>query len=174
MRTRSFFQEWLLPLAVAILLALSIRTFVAEARYINSESMIPTLEVNDRVFVDKIFYKKSGLQRQDVIIFAPPEKAFTRDDYIKRIVGLPGDEVEIKEGYLWVNGEIWEELYVAEMVNDNFGPVIVPEGQIFVLGDNRNNSSDSRSWGFVPEANIKGKALIRFYPFHRFGTLFNE
>lgn len=171
MKSRNIFRDWILPLAIAVLLALTIRTFVAEARYINSESMLPTLEVNDRVFVDKIFYKKEGLKRQDVVIFAPPPEALTRDDYIKRVVGLPGDEVWIHDGYLYVNGELSEEIYIKEEAKEEFGPITVPEMQIFVLGDNRNNSSDSRSWGFVPMENIKGKAILRFYPFARVGVL---
>lgn len=171
MKSKNVFRDWILPLGIAVLLALSIRTFVAEARYINSESMLPTLEVNDRVFVDKIFYKKEGLKRQDVIIFAPPPEALTRDDYIKRIVGLSGDEIWIHDGHLYINGELSEEVYVKEAITGEFGPVTVPEAQLFVLGDNRNNSSDSRSWGFVPVENIKGKAILRFYPFGRIGAL---
>lgn len=171
MRSKSFVRDWLVPLAVALVLALSIRTFVAEARYVNSESMVPTLEVNDRVFVDKLFYKMDGLQRQDVVIFAPPPEAHTKDDYIKRIVGLPGDEVEIKDGVLLINGEEIDEAYLAGTMDGSFGPVVVPENQLFVLGDNRNNSNDSRAWGFVPVENVKGRAIVRFYPFHRFGTL---
>lgn len=171
MQSKGFFRNWVLPLAVAVVFALTIRTFVAEARYINSESMVPTLRVNDRVFVDKIFYKLEGIQRQDVVIFTPPPQAHTTDDYIKRVLGLPGDEIEIKDSALFVNGEKMEELYIAEAMEGSYGPVVVPEGQIFVLGDNRNNSSDSRAWGFVPLENVKGKAIIRFYPFERFGIL---
>jgi signal peptidase I len=171
MQSKNFLRDWLIPLVVALVLALSIRTFVAEARYVNSESMVPTLEVNDRVFVDKVFYKIDGIQRLDVVVFAPPPEAYTKDDYIKRVVGLPGDEIEIKEGVLFVNGEQVKEAYLAETMNGSFGPVTVPEGQLFVLGDNRNNSSDSRAWGFVPVENVKGRAIVRFYPFHRFGTL---
>lgn len=171
MRSKSIWRDWILPLIVAVVLALTIRTFVAEARYINSESMVPTLRVNDRVFVDKIFYKMKGIERQDVIIFAPPPQAHTRDDYIKRVLGLPGDEVEIRDGMLFINGEAVEEIYLAEPMEGSYGPVVVPEGQFFVLGDNRNNSSDSRAWGFVPIENVKGKAILRFYPFERFGIL---
>lgn len=171
MRSKNIWRDWIFPLIVAVVLTLTIRTFVAEARYINSESMVPTLNVNDRVFVDKIFYRLQGIERQDVIIFMPPPQAHTRDDYIKRVLGLPGDEVEIRDGLLYVNGEAVEELYLAEPMEGNYGPVVVPEGHLFVLGDNRNNSSDSRAWGFVPLANVKGKAILRFYPFERFGIL---
>jgi len=171
LKSKKIFRDWILPLAIAALLALTIRTFVAEARYINSESMLPTLEVNDRVFVDKLFYKKDGLKRQDVIIFSPPLEALTHDDYIKRVVGLPGDEIWIHDGFLFINGDLSEEGYIKEAPAGEYGPITVPEMEVFVLGDNRNNSSDSRSWGFVPMENIKGKAILRFYPFTRVGDL---
>ncbi|NLC37647.1 MAG: signal peptidase I [Clostridia bacterium] len=170
-RWRSLFREWIFPLSIAVLLALTIRTFVAEARYIPSASMIPTLAIDDRVFVDKIIFKYEGLERKDIIVFAPPAEARAENDYIKKVIGLPGDVVEIKEGLLYINGKYFAEDYLQEAMEGNFGPVQVPEGSLFVLGDNRNYSSDSRDWGFVPLENVKGKAVVRVYPFHRFGKL---
>ncbi|HHX50275.1 MAG TPA: signal peptidase I [Clostridia bacterium] len=170
-RWRRLFREWILPLGIAVLLSLTIRTFVAEARYIPSGSMIPTLAIDDRVFVDKIVFKYEGLERKDIIVFAPPEEAHAETDYIKRVIGLPGDLVEIKDGLLCINGEPFLEDYLLEAMEGSFGPVKVPEGKLFVLGDNRNYSSDSRVWGFVPLENVKGKAMVRIYPFHRFGKL---
>ncbi|MDJ0508552.1 MAG: signal peptidase I [Crocosphaera sp.] len=158
----------------AVVLALGIRTFVAEARYIPSSSMEPTLQINDRLIIEKLSYHFREPIRGDVVVFNPTEALKAQDfhdAFIKRIIGLPGETVEVKIGKVLVNGEEITETYIAEDPNYDYGPVKVPEGQYLVLGDNRNNSYDSHYWGFVPQDKIIGKAFVRFWPFNRLGSL---
>ena len=158
----------------AVILAFGIRTFVAEARYIPSSSMEPTLEINDRLIIEKLSYHFREPIRGDVVVFNPTEALKAQDfhdAFIKRIIGLPGETVEVKTGKVYVNGEEITETYIAEDPNYDYGPVEVPEGEYLVLGDNRNNSYDSHYWGFVPKDKIIGKAFVRFWPFNRLGSL---
>jgi signal peptidase I len=167
--------EGLQTIGLSIVLAFGIRTFVAEARYIPSGSMLPTLEINDRLVVEKVSYYFNPPERGDIVVFWPPESLTPpgerRDAFIKRIIGLPGDIVEIYDGQVFVNDQPLEEGYIQEPPNYQWGPEQVPEGQYLVLGDNRNSSYDSHSWGFVPAENIIGKAMVRFWPPRRLGWL---
>jgi signal peptidase I len=158
---------------LSIILALGIRTFVAEARYIPSGSMLPTLEINDRLIIDKLGYKFSDPERGDVVVFSPTDalKQQYKDAFIKRIIGLPGETVEVKNGQVIIDGETIPENYIAEEPQYDWGPETVPENSYLVLGDNRNNSFDSHSWGFVPRENIIGQAVVRFWPLDRLGGL---
>ena len=161
--------------AVGLLMALGIHTFVAELRYIPSESMEPTLEVGDRLLVEKLSYRFHPPQRNDLVVFkAPPalQAQNLHDDLIKRVVGLPGDVVQIHDGQTLINGRVVSEPYVKEEATYNYGPVTVPQHQYFVLGDNRNRSYDSHLWGLVPEQNIIGRTLLRAYPLLHFQVLF--
>lgn len=161
-------------LATAFVLAIGIRTLVAEARYIPSSSMEPTLEINDRLIIEKISYRFRTPQRGDVVVFSPTdtlrEQNF-KDAFIKRVIGLPGDTVEVKGGTVYINGEPLREKYIEESPDYKYGPVKVPQDQYLVLGDNRNNSYDSHYWGFVPRDNLIGRALVRFWPLNRLGSL---
>jgi signal peptidase I len=186
-------------LITAIILALGIRTFIAEARYIPSTSMVPTLLVNDRLIIEKVTYYFNEPQRSDIVVFYPPDKASSacvpklpispdgqtipnltidpapttksKDAYIKRIVGIPGDRIEVKNAQVFRNDELLQESYIAQPPEYDFGPITVPENQYLVFGDNRNNSCDSHLWGFVPRDNIIGKAVVRFWPLDRLGGL---
>ncbi|MGE5657891.1 MAG: signal peptidase I [Actinomycetota bacterium] len=165
--------EGLKTIGLSAILAFGIRTFVAEARYIPSGSMLPTLQINDRLIVDKLSYKFQDPQRGDIVVFSPTEvlsKQY-KDAFIKRIIGLPGDQVEVKNGRVYVNSQPLREEYIAEPPQYNWGPEIVPQGQYLVLGDNRNNSYDSHFWGFVPRGNIIGRAIVRFWPPDRVGEI---
>ncbi|MEN9216630.1 MAG: signal peptidase I [Gloeomargarita sp. HHBFW_bins_162] len=166
--------EWSKTIAVSLLLAFGIRTFVAEARYIPSESMLPTLQVNDRLIIDKVTYNFRLPQRGEIVVFQPTsalkEQGF-RDAFIKRIVGLPGEQVEVKKGKVLINGQPLPEFYVAAPPDYEYGPVVVPPEHYLVLGDNRNHSFDSHFWGFVPRGNIIGRAAVRFWPPHRIGGI---
>ncbi|MEM0981801.1 MAG: signal peptidase I [Cyanobacteria bacterium P01_H01_bin.58] len=162
-------------LGLSIILALGIRTFVAEARYIPSGSMEPTLEINDRLVVEKVSYRFNPPDRGDIVVFWPPDELFEegqrRDAFIKRVIGLPGDTVEVTDGVVYVNDEPLDEDYTKEPPAYLWGPETVPEDAYLVLGDNRNSSYDSHSWGFVPAENIIGKAVVRFWPPGRLGGL---
>ncbi|MGK7940122.1 MAG: signal peptidase I [Crocosphaera sp.] len=165
-------------LVIAVILAFIIRTFIAEPRYIPSESMYPTLETGDRLVIEKISYYFHPPHHGDIIVFEPPiqlqlqgyEKA---QAFIKRIIATGGETVEVKDGKVYVNNQPLEEDYILEPPHYNLQSVQVPEGYLFVMGDNRNNSNDSHVWGFLPEKNIIGHAVVRFFPFNRIGTIFN-
>lgn len=165
--------EILKTITLSIFLALGIRTFVAEARFIPSGSMLPTLEIDDRLIIDKMGYRFTDPQRGDVVVFSPTEELRKqyKDAFIKRIIGLPGETIEVKNGKVFVNGEAISEDYIAERPQYSWGPETVPEGSYLVLGDNRNNSYDSHYWGFVPRENIIGRATVRFWPPNRIGGL---
>jgi signal peptidase I len=167
--------EGLQTLGLSIVLALGIRTFVAEARYIPSGSMEPTLEINDRLVVEKISYYFNPPERGDIVVFWPPDNLFPegkrRDAFIKRIIGIPGDTIEVADGTVFLNGEPLAEDYIKAEPTYTWGPETVPADSYLVLGDNRNSSFDSHSWGFVPAENIIGKAVVRFWPPNRIGGL---
>lgn len=168
-------------IAFYIFLALFIRWGFAEAYVIPSESMQPTLQVNDHILVNKLIYgvripfskvwltRFSDVHRGDVIVFKYPKDESVY--YVKRVIGLPGDEVESdQEGRIFINGTKLDEANYETKLNPsqpsllrNFGPLKVPDGKIFVMGDNRDNSSDSRFWGFVPDENLIGKVLLKWY-----------
>lgn len=172
--------EGLQTLGLSIVLALGIRTFVAEARYIPSGSMEPTLEINDRLVVEKISYHLNPPERGDIIVFWPPESLFAdeadkrKDAFIKRVIGVPGDTVEVRDETVFINGEPQEEDYIKTPPNYTWGPETVPAESYLVLGDNRNSSFDSHAWepdAYVPQENIIGKAVVRFWPPNRIGGL---
>jgi signal peptidase I len=159
---------------LSVVLALGIRGFVAEARYIPSGSMLPTLQINDRLIIDKLSYRFKDPARGDIVVFMPPEeleKKGYKDAFIKRVIGIPGDKVEVKNAKVYVNDQVLKEDYIQSPPNYNFGPVTVAPKSYLVLGDNRNNSYDSHYWGYVPRDHIIGKASIRFWPFQTAGGL---
>lgn len=169
-----------IPVILAPLLALAIRQFVAEARYIPSGAMIPTLQINDRLIVDKLTYRFSNPQRGDIVVFNPTaalEREKFKDAFIKRIIGLPGDRIDVKAGKVYINGKVINENYLEEAPNYNWSSTaLTPDGKVppneyLVLGDNRNNSYDGHYWGFVPRAKIIGKATTRFWPIDRSGSI---
>lgn len=163
-------------IGLAAVMAIGIRSFVAEARYIPSGSMEPTLQINDRLFIEKISYRFNPPQRGDIIVFSPTdtlkrENPELKDAFIKRVIGTPGDVVEVRNEKVYVNDEPIEEDYIAAPPEYNWGPETVPEDSYLVLGDNRNNSYDSHYWGFVPRENIIGRAAVRFWPPDRIGEV---
>ncbi len=174
---KQWWQKWgenIQILILALGLAFFIRTFVAEPRYIPSESMVPTLEIGDRLIVEKLSYYGHLPHRGDIVVFAPPpqlqEQGYQADQaFIKRVIGVPGDTVAIQNGRVFVNRELLTEAYIAEPPNYPMSEIVVPSDELFVMGDNRNNSNDSHIWGFLPTANIVGHACFRFWPLERFG-----
>lgn len=169
--------EAIKTIALSGVLAFGIRTFVAEARYIPSGSMLPTLQINDRLIIDKLTYEFRDPQRGDIVVFSPTDELKRqnfKDAFIKRVIGLPGDTVEVKDGQVLISGRSIPEKYIQDRPTYQFGPVKVPPDQYLVLGDNRNNSYDSHYWGFVPRKNIIGRAVIRFWPLNRAGEISPE
>lgn len=172
------FVEIIKIVATASILAFGIRTFVAEARYIPSSSMEKTLLINDRLIIEKLGYHFEQPQRGDVVVFKTDnikeleKPEYKKEAFIKRIIGLPGDLIAIKNGVVYVNKKPIFEEYIAEKAKQDFiAEKPVPADHYLVLGDNRNNSYDSRFWGFVPKENIIGRAVFRFWPVDRLGTL---
>lgn len=173
--SRTSWWEATKTVGVGLLLALGVHTYVAQLRSIPSESMVPTLEVGDRLIVEKLSYDFHLPHRGDIVVFkAPPAlvEQSLKGDLIKRIIAVPGDVVAVKEGQVYVNGTAVPEPYVAESAEYGYGPVTVPEDQYFVLGDNRNHSYDSHFWGFVPRKDIIGRAVFRLAPISQVGPIF--
>lgn len=163
-------------LVIAIVLAVIIRTFIAEPRYIPSESMYPTLETGDRLVIEKVSYHFHPPKPGDIVVFEPPTQlqlqGYKKEQaFIKRIIAKGGDTVEVKEKKVYVNNQPLEENYILESPYYHLQPVDVPEGYLFVMGDNRNNSNDSHIWGFLPEKNVIGHAVFRFFPLQRIGSI---
>jgi signal peptidase I len=162
---KSTLREYAESVGTAVLIALLLRSFVVEAFKIPSGSMIPTLEIGDHIFVNKFIYDFRKPHRGDVIVFKyPPDPS---QDYIKRVVGVEGDRVEVRDGRVWVNGTSYGEANCPPGSRWGCdGPTIVPQDHLFVMGDNRDDSSDSRFWGFVPAKLIKGEAMFVWYSPH--------
>ncbi len=159
----------------AALLSLVIITFVVQAFYIPSGSMEPTLQVGDRILVSKFTYRFGSIHRGDVVVFHYPLNP--GKDFVKRVVALPSETVELRDGVVLINNEPIKELYPTALVGgdractSNYGPQKIPSDQLFVLGDNRCNSEDSRFFGFVPRGNIVGKAMFVYWPPQRLGLV---
>jgi signal peptidase I len=162
---------------LSIFLAVGIQSFVARSYYIPSGSMLPTLQINDRLIVDKLSYRFANPVRGDIVVFDPPAKLGFKDAFIKRVIGLPGDRVEVKNGKVYVNDKVLSEKYTEESASYSWSSTsltpdgIIPEGHYLVLGDNRNNSYDGHYWGFIPKDRIVGKAVVRFWPIDRAGGI---
>jgi signal peptidase I len=179
-KRKSVFREYAEAIIIAVVLALFIRTFVVQAFKIPSGSMKPTLLVGDHILVSKFIYgikipftdktiiKLGKPERGDVVVFKYPLD--TKKDYIKRVVGLPGDKVELVNKQLFINGRVTDDPHAYYSVYGNlrnFGPVTVPANHLFVMGDNRDESSDSRVWGFVPFYYLRGKAFLIYWSWDR-------
>ncbi|MBT9167274.1 MAG: Signal peptidase I S [Syntrophomonadaceae bacterium] len=154
--------EWIKSALVAIILALIIRAFLIEVFLVQGQSMLPTLRDRERLVVSKIQYYFREPLPGEIVVF----KATDERDFIKRVIAIFGDEVRIEPEGVYVNGELIEEPYVLQKAREPFGPVLIPDGSVFVMGDNRNNSMDSRhpSVGLVSLDQLKGKAMVVFWP----------
>ena len=184
-------KEMGLLIAIALVIVWPVRTFVAQAYYIPSASMTPQLAVNDRVVVSKLAYDLHDPHRGDIVVFdappglpAPPDHAsapirFIRrlfqpstQEYIKRIVALPGERVEARQGRILVNGKRLVEPYLPPgTVTQDFTPRVVPHGRLWVMGDNRSNSEDSRVFGPIRRSSVVGRAVVRVWPVQRMSFL---
>jgi signal peptidase I len=158
--------EWVAIAGGALLVAFLIKTFLFQAFYIPSLSMAPTLKVNDRVLVNKLSYDLHEVNRGDLVVFeSPPNEGSQTKDLIKRVIGLPGETVESRDGLIYINGQALEEPYLQPDVTT--GPmekVTVPPDHLWVMGDNRANSRDSRFFGAIAEDLVIGRAFVRVWP----------
>lgn len=198
-REGSWLGELGRTIALSIILSLGIRTFVAEARWIPTGSMLPTLQINDKLIIDKVSYRLQAPQRGDIVVFMPPNSAKVcsqseplisreavdiwnpnpnksevpkiKDAYIKRLIAIPGDKILVTQGRVYINDRPLSEEYIADAPNYELGPITVPANSYLMLGDNRNNSCDSHMWGFVPKNQIIGRAVVRFWPPNRLGEV---
>jgi signal peptidase I len=163
--------EFLHDLSVAVLFCFFLIAFVAQAFRVQGTSMEPLLLDGERIVVNKFIYRFQPIERGDVVVFWYPRDPSV--SFIKRVVGLPGDLVEMRSGTLVVNGLPVSEAYLPERFHDtdNYPPTEVRKGYYFVLGDHRRSSNDSRTWGEVPEKYIYGRAVFRFWPFDRVGPI---
>jgi signal peptidase I len=174
-RTRQL-VEWLLLIVAALALALLIKAFLFQAFYIPSESMLPTLEKNDRVLVNKLSYKLHDVNRGDVVVFEAPEGENGVKDLVKRVIGLPGEEVAFREGIVHIDGQPLDEGYLAEGTITSQtcnvpAQVTVPPNSVWVMGDNRQASKDSRCFGPIPEGDIVGRVFFKMWPLGDIGFM---
>jgi signal peptidase I len=187
---KSVVREYFETIVIAVVLALFMRTFVVQAFKIPTGSMEPNLLIGDHLLVNKFVFAPTlskaertvlpmtDIRRGDIVVFKYPEDP--ERDFIKRVIGLSGETIELKDRRIHVNGRAIQEPYAhylprpagsgggevtSDDVRERYGPVVVPPGSVFVMGDNRDNSQDSRYWGFLPKENIKGKALMIYWSF---------
>lgn len=171
-----FFLDFLETIVVSLAIFAVVYIFLFQPHQVDGKSMEPNFHNAEYILTDKISYRISSPKRGDVIVFHSPQDAGT--DFIKRIVGVPGDLVMVKDGYFYLNGTRLDEEYINDPGKVAPGRFLregataeVPNGQYLVMGDNRLHSSDSREWGFVPRTNIVGRAFFRYWPVDVFGTI---
>ena len=168
-------------LLIWVLLALLLRWIVVEPRWIPSGSMLPTLQLQDRILVEKLSPRFDRVRHQalplnSIVVFKVPEP-LVQAGYdpdaalIKRVVGRPGDQLEVRDGQLRRNGEAVDEPWLNEAIDYVMAPITVPDNELWVMGDNRNASLDSHLWGPLPEADVIGTAILRYWPLSRFGPI---
>lgn len=164
-------KDWAISIVIAVALALFIRTYIVELYMVEGPSMRPTLVNGERLVVNKFIYRWQQPGKGDVVVFRYPRDPSR--DFIKRVIATAGDTIEIRDGRVFVNGQQLSEAYILEKSRGSYPVSTVPEGTIFVMGDNRNNSEDSRftDVGFVPLHLLKGKAILVFWPVGNFRML---
>ncbi|BAW95844.1 signal peptidase I [[Synechococcus] sp. NIES-970] len=163
-------------LLIALAIAIVVRWLIAEPRYIPSGSMLPTLDLGDRIVVEKLSYHFQPVHQGDVVVFrTPPQLELLgynpQQAFIKRVIATAGQTVSVHNGSVYVDQEPLTEPFIAAKPDYELPELTVPEHTFFVLGDNRNNSNDSHIWGFVPAEHIIGHAIFKFWPFNHFGSI---
>lgn len=172
-RVKRWIKEWVPTLAIAVIVSFTFNTYVAQGMKVPTGSMLPTIQLDDKILVEKMV-KLTDFQFGDIVVFYPPLPDQADQRFVKRLIGLPGDTIEIKEGALIRNGQKVDEPYLKEKMNYTYGPITVPENKYFFLGDNRNESLDSHLWAttpFVDKDKLIGKVMFRYFPFNHIGTL---
>ena len=164
-------KDWAISILIALVIAFVIRYFIVELYLVDGPSMRPTLQSAERLVVNKFIYRFRAPERGEILVFRYPKDPSR--DFIKRVIAVPGDTIEIKDGRVFVNQQLMNEPYILSKTRGDYPLTTVPEGHIFVMGDNRNNSEDSRfaDVGFVPYELVKGKAMMVFWPWDQKKTL---
>lgn len=155
-------RDWFKDFVRALVFFLFLQTYVVQGFVIEGACMEPELHSREKIIVNKMVYRLQEPSVGEVVVFSYPLEP--EKDFIKRVVGIPGDIIEIKDGYLFRNGKKMNELFVKEYVFGSYGPQRIPRDKLCVMGDNRNNSHDSRSWGLLDSSLIKGRAELKFWP----------
>ena len=166
--------EWVAVIVGALVVALVVKTFLIQAFYIPSESMVPTLQVSDRVLVNKLSYDFGDIGRGDIVVFDRPGGPGPDGiaELIKRVVALEGETVEAHDNRVFVDGEAIDESYLPDgSITSDFGPEVIPEDHVWVMGDNRSASDDSRRFKAIPEDDIVGRAFVTIWPLSEIGML---
>jgi signal peptidase I len=165
--------EWIGLVVLALVIALLIKTFLFQAFFIPSESMVPTLQVHDRVLVNKLSYKLHPVHRGDIVVFKAPEGSDPGiDDLVKRVIGLPGESVSARGGHVYIDNKELPETYLPKgTITTNFSPVTLAPDHYWVMGDNRGNSKDSRVFGPITKNHIVGRVFFRIWPLSRLGFM---
>ena len=164
-------KDWAISILIALVIAFVIRYFIVELYLVDGPSMRPTLQSAERLVVNKFIYRFRAPERGEILVFRYPKDPSR--DFIKRVIAVPGDTIEIKDGRVFVNQQLMNEPYILSKTRGDYPLTTIPEGHIFVMGDNRNNSEDSRfaDVGFVPYELVKGKAMMVFWPWDEKKTL---
>ena len=164
-------KDWAISILIALVIAFVISYFIVELYLVDGPSMRPTLQSAERLVVNKFIYRFRAPERGEILVFRYPKDPSR--DFIKRVIAVPGDTIEIKDGRVFVNQQLMNEPYILSKTRGDYPLTTIPEGHIFVMGDNRNNSEDSRfaDVGFVPYELVKGKAMMVFWPWDQKKTL---
>ncbi len=166
---KPLWREWVETLLATLLIFLFVESFVVQGFKVYGSCMEPNLYTGERLLGNKLIYRMDGIHRGDIVVFRPPHRPDT--PFIKRVIGLPGEILEIRHNQVYINGRCLSEPYLQISWHDNRSAERTPPGMVFVMGDNRDNSSDSRSWGDLPLGNVQAKAWLRYWPLSRLEIL---
>ena len=166
---RPLWREWVETLLTTLLIFLFVESFIVQGFKVYGSCMEPNLYTGERLLGNKLIYHFDEIHRGDIVVFRPPHRPDT--PFIKRVIGLPGEVLEIRDNIVYINGHALREPYLRNKWHDNRSAERIPAGMVFVMGDNRDNSSDSRSWGELPLGNVQAKAWLRYWPLNRLELL---
>ena len=166
---KPMWREWVETLLTTLLIFLFVESFVVQGFKVYGSCMEPNLYTGERLLGNKLVYHFDGIHRGDIVVFRPPHRPDT--PFIKRVIGLPGEILEIRNNQVFINGRHLNEPYLCNAWHDNRSAERIAPGMVFVMGDNRDNSADSRSWGELPLNNVQAKAWLRYWPLNRLQVL---
>ncbi|NLG28009.1 MAG: signal peptidase I [Chloroflexi bacterium] len=168
-RLGAWMRELVASILPALVIVLLVNVFVAQATRVEGQSMEPNLHDHQRVIIEKLTYHFRNPERGEIVVLRPPQRQV--DPLIKRVVGLPGETIEIHDGHVYVNGVLLQEPYLTQQTWGTLPPTLVPEDHVFVMGDNRGSSNDSRAFGAIAFEDVIGRAWVRYWPVADIGVL---